>query len=353
MKKVSGMKGKGSKRALGALIATTVVVTSAAALIGCTVPLKPVGQYDKALKAKEVYSMSAVTSMQALADNKAPARKVSFGTVADTITARPGEITDDIMDTLSKFMGMFEGMLMGTGGGSTETVPTPELDGEYANYKTKIVMSMPSLDGVPVEYTMYYTEVTEGETLPEVTDPVAPVNEDVDGEDADTDADADADAEEEGEEEEVEVSTKLVGVVVMGDVVTEIAGTKTVETEGTEVETEVEFTTKIDENNYVTVKEEKEAGEIEYEYTIVTDGVEEVTSIEYENEAGKEELSLELEANGVEKEFSVEVVEKDGIKVFEVSYQDEDAGTEVDIIATPIGDGTYEFRFENGHIEIK
>ncbi len=335
------------KKVIGCLLMGALAATSIVTLVACT---NPITGAVNAMKAKEVYSMSAVTSMEYLTssnNNKVKAmQSMSVQNVADTVTSRPSEITDKTMETLGQFMGMFEGMLLGDGGSQAETVPTPEADGEYSKYKTKIVMSMPTLGGAPVEYTMYYTETAEGEEVSPDTNPV------------DTVADEDVDSKDKEEEEEVEVSTKLTGVIVMGDVVSEIIGSKTVETEGTganaETETEVEFTTKIDDKNWVTVKEEKELNEIEYEYTIVTDGVESITAIEYENEAGKEELSLELEdANGVEKEYSVQVIEKDGLKLFEVGYEDEEAGTEVDIIVTPLDDGTYKYEFENGHIEIK
>lgn len=324
MKNTRTVKNGVAKKVVGTVVIGAVIATSAIALVGCSVWRLP--SPAPPIDASFIYSMSAVTSVEYLASNAdVNAGGSGYSTVSDTITTRPDDITDDTMDTIGQFIGMFEGLLIGEGFEQVESTPNVDVDGGYSDYKTKIVVSMPTLSGEAVEYVMYYTETPIKDEVEEVND-----------------------------EDEVEISTSLMGVIIMDGDVSEISGTKTIETEGAEVETEIEFITKIDENNWVKVSEEKELGEIEYEYTIMTDGVQTVTSIEYKNEQGYEELSLELEdSSGNEVEYSVKMTEKDGVSTFEVEYEDENANTEVNLIITPLTDGKYEYVFKNGHVEIR
>ena len=334
MKNIRESKKSGAKKVVGAIVACAVLATSAVALVSCSALDGDNSTADNRLKSKQIYSMSAVTGTEYLADNNmSNVATVGYSTVADTITSRPENITDNTMDTIDQFIGMFQGMLIGDGINQVESAPTVDVDGVYSDYKTKVVVSLPTLAGEKAEYIMYYTESASDSEVA-----VADDDEDDEEEDFDTD----------------EVSTTLTGVIVMNDEVYDISGSKTVETEGEEVETEIEFMTKFDDNNWVKVNEEKELNEVEYEYTFMTDGVETKTAIEYESVAGIEELSLEVEdANGVEVEYSIEVKEKNGIKVFEVEYVNEETSTEDEIIVTPLEDGTYEFEFKNGHKEIR
>lgn len=152
---------------------------------------------------------------------------------------RPEEISADI-EALNGYVNMFDGLLSGNSLNAELDKPSETTDGEYASYAKKMVAFVAG-----EKYVMYFNEV-DSKTEIEIDDG----------------------------EEEVEISSRLVGVLVNGQSVFEVSGKYETEREGTETETEMEFTTRSSTNpdNYVKVEQSVENDEIEYEYSIYENG---------------------------------------------------------------------------------
>lgn len=152
---------------------------------------------------------------------------------------RPEEISGDI-EALNGYVNMFDGLLSGNSLNAELDKPSESIDGEYASYAKKMVAFVAG-----EKYVMYFNEV-DSKTEIEIDDG----------------------------EEEVEISSRLVGVLVNGQSVFDVSGKYETEREGTETETEMEFTTRSVNNpdNYVKVEQSVENDEIEYEYSIYENG---------------------------------------------------------------------------------
>lgn len=321
-------KLKKLKRVFVPLLVVALMATSIIALVACGNSNNPNGSNGNGsyeLKAQDMYAMSAMTSIEYLAGN-ANSKKLSA--VADVADFRPNGIDDSVVNELNNVVGMFEGILYNNGYTQEITTPT-EADGEYKNYKTKVYMTIPSPNGGLIEYTMYYTEYDRNGT------PVQALDFDDDDDD---------------DKDEIEVETKLEGVAIYDGQVYNIYGKKEVERDGREVETELEFTTKIDNRNYITVSEEKENNEVEYVYAITENGFTTETAIEIEKERNKIVLKVEVEDdNNYEKEFKI--VKEDGKTELIAFYELNDAKKKK-IRIVPQENGSHKFIYDNGYSEI-
>ena len=296
------------KRILSLVLSLSIVATGIFGLTGCFGggQTPPPTNKPKA-STKEVYSMSAVSSVTYMGSVAAASAMAE--------TNRPAEITEPIFDNLKTYMLMFENMLVNDGFDIVSSTPSIEVDGEiYGAYKIKVAVNVNGQ-----AYTMYYNET--GTTI------------EVDADDTD---------------EEIEENTTLEGKLVYGDVVYDITGKRTIETEGTEKEVEVEFTTKSVANpdNYIVVTQEIEANETSYEYKIYEGGrLVSEQEIEWEVENGKHELGIEFLINGVETEFEVEAV---SATKFVISYKVNEVEHKIDVTKTETG---YTFVYSNGYQE--
>ena len=319
-------KSRKLKRVLVPLLVVALMATSIIALVACVNPKNPNGNGGYELKAQDMYAMSAMTSIEYLAGNGS-SRNLSA--VADVATTRPNGIDDSVVNELNNVVRMFESILYNNGYTQEITTPTEE-DGEYQNYKTKAYISIPSPNGGLIEYTMYYTEYDKNDN------PIQTVDFDFDDDD---------------DEDEIEVETRLEGVVIYnGNPPYSIEGKRKVEKEGNEVETELEFTTKFDNRNYITVSEEKENNEVEYVYAITENGFTTETAIELEKEDGEIVLKVEVEDdNDYEKEFKI--VKEDGKSELIAFYELNDAKKKK-IRIVPQEDGSHKFIYDNGYSEI-
>lgn len=289
----------------------TIVATGLFALTGCggtNVPSKPATTNKKATT-KEVYSMSAVSSVSYMAQNGIG---MAAGSMAEA-TSRPDEITDEVFGSLKTYLGMFESMLVNNGLDITSSKPTVD-DGEYADYNIKVSVNVNGQS-----YVMYYNETGTTVTV-----------------------------EPDDDDDEIEENTTLEGKLVYGEQVYDITGKRTIETEGTEKEVEVEFTTKSEANpnDYVKVTQEIEADETSYKYEIFENGVKvSEQEIEWEVENGKQELGIEFNINGVETEFEIEAKSE---TEFEIEYSLNEKEHKI-LVTKNAAD--YTFVYQNGYQE--
>lgn len=284
------------------------------------------------VKAKDVYAMSAITGSQYLQNLEtentvlSAADLINMGqTVYADATSRPNALTNEDVAAVNNFLGMFEEMLLNNGINQTSSA-VAEDDEYFGTYNILLTMNMPTIGGGTETFKMYYNE-TETETEREI----------------------------EADEEEIEVSTKLVGIMIIGNVSFDVTGERKVETEGNETETSIEFTTKSKTNpdNYVKVSQEIENNEIEYEYSIYENGrLVSKTQVEFENEDGEQELSLQFKsvADGTLSKTKYLIKKKaDNNKMFKVNYSND---VIKDTFTITITDNGNEFAYSNGFSEI-
>lgn len=271
---------------------------------------------DVDVVAKDVYAMSAVSSVMYLDDLDAEAG-------AQNETTRPSHFTDDDVQGVKSYLEMFNGMLIGEGlNQKVESTPVEDTE-YYGRYNLCMTISVPSVTGETVVYKMYYNEINK-ETEKEIDDG----------------------------ELELEVSSTLDGVLVFGDEEYEVHGEREFEQEGNEEEASIEFTTysRTNRENYIVVEQSVENDEIEYEYKIFRNGdVVSETEVEMERERNRTEFELQFKDNGALKEGVYRMYKCDNDDTFVIDYTQNNVPDQ--ILATISTEGVITFTYSNGHIE--
>lgn len=268
------------------------------------------------IAARDVYAISAVSGMSYLVNlGGAPAQTMSLMPFATQEVSRPEYITNEEVKGIKNCLFLFEDML---GNDFSQTVKNnPDVESEYS-----CVMTI-SL-GQSNSFLMYYNEIaTETET-------------EIDEDDG-----------------EIEVSSKLEGILVFGELTFDVLGERTVTTENDEVETSIEFTTrsKSDPSNSVTVCQTIENDEVEFEYKICKNDIEEQVleiEIEYENGETELEFSLKQVAGETTTKTKYRVSKKADSDVYDIKITRDDIKDTM--TATKTTDG-YTLTFSNGAIE--
>ena len=312
------------KKALSYICSALIVAVFALGLTACAND-KPSAQR---VSSRDVYALSAISGASYLRTSGAASSSVLYGSRSALNTGdkadktHPSTITDADVAGIKDCLTMFEGILTS---GVKQTVTENNDTGEYADYAFVMTMNVPDTAGGYERFVMYYNEV-ETETETEIKNGV----------------------------EESEVSTKLEGVMVVGDEAFDVSGEREVEKEGDEIESSIEFTTKsrTHSDDFVKVSQSVENGEIEYEYEIYKDG-KKIRELEVEIEQD--------EFGGAEREFSLK--DKTGDTLNKTKYKaekkaDEDAfeikfstETATDSIIAKKTEGGYEFVYSNGFTE--
>lgn len=248
-----------------------------------------------------------------------------------TDLARPTIVDNDI-NNLNKYVKMFEGYLLD---GKTDISTTPALDADlgktFGTYTVdentvKQVVTLPTLEGQDVVYTMYYTEKIVGQT-----------NSYVDYDD------------------EIEVNSTLSGVVVLDDGVTvyDVVGTRQTETESDEYEMELQFKVSKSATEYIVMEYGHEAegneNEEEFEFAIYDNGqLVTSTSVEFEREGSKIEMELEFNEDVNLATHVVYNVKKYG-NGFKVSFKNQQGKGTFMVERVETG---YKYIYTNGYTEI-
>ncbi len=308
------------------LLATTILVSSIVGFAACdALPLG--GGGNAAMKTKDVYAMSAVSSIAYLSAEgdegvSAVAARPVAGTLPAVAATRPSGLLDSDVDGIKNCIGMFDGFL--TGGGFEQTVVenTAE-DPLLSGYAFEMTVTLQG-----AAYKLYFNEL-ESRTETEMDD----------------------------FEEEVEVSTTFEGVAVYNEELFIVRGVSEVETEGRETETSIEFYTYknigvdslvADEQNFVKVEQSVEEGEIEYEYTFF-EGGRKVRSFELEYEQSRRGVEISLEIKSAAGSTEYEIFKANEGQVFFVEF--EKNGKEDRITVNKLAEGGYQFTYSNGFVE--
>ncbi len=311
---------------LSILLSGAIILTAAT---GILVACNSSGDKTGAAKARDVYAMSAVSSVAYLtADSTATGAKA----MAEKATARPDAIAQDDLTGIQNCLDMFDDII--AGGGIDQTIKdNSSTDPLFAEYKFEMTISIPGEKADLSTYTMFFNEI-ESRTESEIDD---------DGED------------------EIEVSTTFEGVLLFGEEIFVVKGSKEVETEGNETETEIEFITyknvgegvQADLRNYVLVSQSFEMGEVEYEYVFVKDGkkVQDI-ELEYEENRRGVEVSFEIKdlSSGQKRETSFKVKKGNASENFIVEFEKNNVKGKITV--TKLADGSYKFIYSNGFEEI-
>ncbi len=329
------------KKMITLLTATTMLVSSVVSLASCKDDDQKGG--GSAQNAREIYAMSAVSSVSYLMNNESGTQATGAADGAMMIapltaasgasgTVRPSGIVDNDVAGIQSCLAMFDNMITDGGVDQTVTENTSE-DPRFSAYPLEMKIGLHDVNGNTQSYSMYFREINS-ETEKEIDDGV----------------------------EEIEVSTTFEGVIVYGNELFVVEGEREVETEGNETETSMEFATYknvgseevvADRNNYVLIEQSFENTEVEYEYTFYKNGAKvQEMEIEYEQERNGREVSFEWTdvSTGVknETEYTVKAGATDGTFVVEL----EKNNAKDNITVTKLAEGGYEFVYSNGYSEV-
>ncbi len=286
------------------------------------------------LSTRDIYAMSAATSVAYLSDNDGASQTGDQGSGLSGIlpvASKPSNLTDGDVTGIYNCISMFDTIVSGGGIDQTNKANS-STDDLLKTYAFEMTIALPNGSGKSTLCTMYFNEINT-QTEKELDDGV----------------------------EEVEVSTTFEGVIVYGNEKFIVKGVRKVETEGSEVEKSIEFKTyknssqtgvEADLNNYVVVEQSVENGEIEYEYTFYKDG----------NKVQDIELEYEQRKNGVEIEFQLKDLSNDTLNetVFKIKKGNDSDELNVwvyknnkkdKITIKKLENGAYKFNYSNGASE--
>ncbi len=250
------------KRIIGICLAIAMVFTTILLMLSC-------GAEDDASASlsntRDVYAMSALSSVAYLSDEDINVQLTSLGAIAVSApNQRPDGISDEDVNGIENCISMFDGII--ASGGIDQSVSENDSDDENLSaYKYKMIISLPNGSGGSTVCELYFNEL-KTDTKTELDDG----------------------------EKEIEVSTTFEGVAVFGEELFVVRGEREVETEGKETEYSLEFRTyknkggsaiEADERNFVCISQSIENDEIEYEYEFFKNG-KKVQEIELEYEEG-------------------------------------------------------------------
>lgn len=308
-----------------ALCAFVLLLPTALGLVACG----PKDDLTATQRARNIYALSAVVGANYLGGQESSTQATTLSSAQEQ--QRPSGIGDNVIDELKTGLQMFDELLET---GKIETTIETHQDAKYVDYAFKMTTKMPISHDTFVIYFNEYQKDGTDYSSEAITDP----------------------------DQEIEFSTKLVGVVVVGEKEYTMTGKREFEAEEGETESEIELKIMTDDNNYVELSQEIEVEgtetETEYKYKVVKDG-EEVSEfeVEFENENGQLELELEIsmidgKAVETKNKYKIKPSSKNG-EDFVVTYKqkvDDETTTKVTIKVAKTGTG-YTFTYSNGATE--
>ncbi|MEG1646970.1 MAG: hypothetical protein RR374_06355 [Clostridia bacterium] len=338
------------KKILVASLAIALVVAFSFTLIGCfnrkptvKVPVTKMPANSVLKSSEEVMGFSAVTSVGMMSEMKGVSANAGGElNFADAAAPAPVDPSKPDLEIVNKYMNIFDSLL------SDAPIKTEETTSDRTEYTKMVKYTIKDIDGTSKTFTIYYNQSLD-------TTPIVPE-----------------------EEEEGEVSTEIVttevfkidGIMVQGVKEFKITGSLVNETEkeGEELETssELELTTKTDDANYVTIKQEiekeTEAGvteeEVEYVYTVVTNGKivhESVIEMEYEDataEKKETEIKMHYTDNGVVKSYKFQKETTATGSEIEVVYLEGEKTGSFKVVVTKDANGKDVYQYKIGTEEI-
>jgi len=251
----------------------------------------------------DMYSLSAISGINMLNNvSAAPKMRKSAPQLSTTIS-------EDTKNEIIAKLDLIENVI------SDELIKTNESVSDKEEYQKMYTISTKDMQGAAYEYTFYYneTDVTEVET-------------------------------DEDDMDEDEKEMHLSGIVISNDVTYQMIGNKEIEND----EMEIEFKVLLDENNYVVIEQEIEAGEEEYSFASYQNGVlvhEYEMEFEIDPNTHKVEVEFEETTAAGERKIKFESIIKDNQKIIEVKIEENKQTQKYIVTVTEdeAGNKTYNF----------
>ena len=217
---------------------------------------------------EEVYAYSAASAASLVGNLGVSQTNGGTSYLSDVTINDQSKYIDIINDYISLATNMLD-----TNGGFTIT----EKVSDNGDFEYKMEIQCNGVFGESSEYTMYYNK-----TISSV----------------------------EQEDGETEIEFNIDGMIVTGNGTFTVKGTH--EVEGNE--NEMKILVKVNESNYIEVKQEHEEGEISYSYAVFINNQKiEETSFSHEYEDGEYEVEIEIMKNGQTQEFKLSQKEENGV----------------------------------------
>ena len=280
---------------------------------------------------KDVYGFEAVSSITLLnamsTDSKTTPLSVKPLSNSYSLLGYNNDLSEEKIDEINKYLGIMEQMLA-----DGEPISVVDETSDRIDYTNKLVISTKDLNLNVYTYLLYYNEVTNDK-----------LNDDELNDEDDDDFD---------DEDEIKNKSLLEGIMVVGDKEYLVYGKQETEDD----ETKIEFTSKIDDKNWVSVKQKTEDDESKFEYSLCENGVISVTEMKLEKENNETKLKLELKEGENKGEYQFKIEEEEGQKVIKIEIQDETSKFEakVYVIEDPLtGEVCYEYRMKDSNKSYK
>lgn len=217
---------------------------------------------------EEVYAYSAASAASLVGNLGVSQTNGGTSYLSDVTINDQSKYIDIINDYISLATNMLD-----TNGGFTIT----EKVSDNGDFEYKMEIQCNGVFGESSEYTMYYNK-----TISSV----------------------------EQEDGETEIEFNIDGMIVTENGTFTVKGTH--EVEGNE--NEMKILVKVNESNYIEVKQENEEGEISYSYAVFINNQKiEETSFSHEYEDGEYEVEIEIMKNGQTQEFKLSQKEENGV----------------------------------------
>lgn len=213
------------------------------------------------------------------------------------------------------------------------------VESDKTEYATKIVYHGQDMEGKEETYVIYYNEVPL--QTQDVDDDHDDDKDDDYDDDKDDDFDDDKDNDFDDDKDLDEVETTLTGVAYVGTKEYTVTGSKEIEQDEVEIELQIRY----DRANYIEISQEKENGEIEYEYAIVKNNrtVKEF-GVEFKTRNNRSSVEIEEEVNGLEREIEIYQTNEDKLMI---EVKDNKSNQTFVCQTFTKEDGTVGYRFTN------
>ena len=302
-----------NKKILTATLVAAMMAPIALGFAGCKDKKKELN-----INAKDVYAMCAASSVEYLKD--LPSADPQFVATAMPINSstRPSAVEEEDVLGIKNSLSMFD-QIVQSGIKQSTGLNTSQESG-LSGYNFVMEITFPNQTSSQT-YKMYYNEVAT-ETEEEIEDAKL----------------------------EVEVSTLLDGVLVVDGNQYVIKGEREFEEEGNETESSIQFTTYLDNQNYITFEQSVEDDEIEYEYSIYKEGSK-IQETEFELEKTKKGYEIEFQqannsgANQTNTEYQIYVGSDSKMVVVVRKNKIREK------ITVEVQEGGYQFTYSNGYVE--
>ena len=295
------------------IILTAVFGLTLLLFVGCTPKATTNPVFENT---KDVYGFEAISSLSLLSNvtTSQTEQKLTNTAYSNYLKLSANDVTEEEIDEINHYLELVEQMLSDD---KPLDVVTEISDRE--EFEHKMVINTKDLSLNTYTYVLYYNET--------------PLNELEYEEDKDID-----------EEDKEEIESSLEGILIVDDQEYTVFGKKEIEDD----EMEVEFTSKIDDKNWVKVKQEIEDGESEFRYTISVDGVISKTSIKVETDDNETKVKLTFVEGKMVSKFQFKEQIEDGKRIIKIKSLDENKSINIKVYITTdpeTGEVTYEYKY--------